>query len=172
MCSIAAVVAFLIKRINFHVWLMLSYRRPYRFPKEVLLEEVYVPRTVRWGVYPAGYAIVIIFFLGIILLIAVVGLIVLRFNRGLSAGRIDDGMLVITMPTDEYKEKNSGILDIIEKHVPKGRIDGITVKDDESTISYSFLKMKKDTFSELQNCLQEITNKAKLNLFYNRSGQI
>jgi hypothetical protein len=144
---------------------IVRFRTPIKEPEEIGFIMLVIASSLSCAIFN-------MVFLGIILFIAVVALMVLRFNRGLSGGRIDDGMLVITMPTDEYKEKNPGILDIIEKHVPKGKIDGITVKDDESTISYSFLKMEKDTFSQLQNSLQVITNKAKLNLFYNRSGQI
>ena len=144
---------------------IVRFRTPIKEPEEIGFIMLVIASSLSCAIFN-------MIFLGIILLIAVVALVVLRFSRGFLKGNLNDGMLIITVPTDEYKDKNHGILNMIEEYIPRGKIDGITVKDDESTISYSFIKMKKDTFSDLQKNLQQITNRAKLNLFYNRSGDV
>jgi hypothetical protein len=144
---------------------IVRFRTPIKEPEEIGFIMLVIASSLSCAIFN-------MVFLGIILFIAVVALFLMRFNKGLLKKRINDGMLIITIPTNEYQTKNREILDMIEEHIPKGKIDGISVKDDESTISYSFFDMKKNTFSNFQKNLQETINNAKLNLFYNRPGQI
>jgi len=144
---------------------IVRFRTPIKEPEEIGFIMLVIASSLSCAIFN-------MVFLGIILFIAVVALFLMRFNKGLLKKRINDGMLIITIPTNEYQTKNREILDMIEEHIPKGKIDGISVKDDESTISYSFFDIKKNTFSDFQKNLQETINNAKLNLFYNRSGQI
>lgn len=144
---------------------IVRFRTPIKEPEEIGFIMLVIASSLSCAIFN-------MVFLGIILLIAVVALVLMRFNGGLLKGRLNDGMLIITIPTDEYQTKNQEILNMIKEHIPKGKIDGITVKDDESTISYSFLNVRENAFSEFQKNLQETTSKAKLNLFYNRSGEV
>jgi hypothetical protein len=144
---------------------IVRFRTPIKEPEEIGFIMLVIASSLSCAIFN-------MVFLGIILLIAVVALVLMRFNGGLLKGRLNDGMLIITIPTDEYQTKNQEILNMIKEHIPKGKIDGITVKDDESTISYSFLNVRENAFSEFQKNLQETTSNAKLNLFYNRSGEV
>ncbi|MBN1842779.1 MAG: DUF4956 domain-containing protein [Deltaproteobacteria bacterium] len=112
------------------------------------------------------------FFLGIILTVAVLALLVLKSSTRLIKGRLNDGMLIITLPAKEARIKKQKILDFLEQKLPKGRVDSITENDDESIISYSFIKLGKNTMLELQSELNKLASKAKSNLFFNRSGQL
>lgn len=111
-------------------------------------------------------------FLGITLFVAVVALFVLNFTGRLWKGRLNDGMLIIRVPAQEYSAKSSQLLDFLEKKLPKGRIDSIAENHDESVISYSFIHLEKSILLELKNELKNIVSNATSNIFFNRSGDV
>jgi len=111
-------------------------------------------------------------FLGITLLVAVVALFVLNFGRRLWKGRLNDGMLIVRVPANEYSAKSSQLLDFLEKKLPKGRIDSIVENHDESVISYGFIHLEKSILLELQSELKNIASKATSNVFFNRSSEV
>ena len=111
-------------------------------------------------------------FLGIILVVAVAALLLLHLGRLLFKGRLNDGMLIVTLPAQDYRAKRRELLDFLESKLPKGRLDGITENHDESVISYGFIRLEKDTLLELQGGLKKIAKTAKSNIFFNRSGEV
>ena len=111
-------------------------------------------------------------FLGIILIVAVAALLLLSLGRVLFKGRLNDGMLIITLPAQDYQDKRRKLLDFLESKLPKGRLDGITENHNESVISYGFIRLEKDTLLELQGELKKIAETAKSNVFFNRSGEV
>lgn len=111
-------------------------------------------------------------FLGITLFVAVVALFVLNLGGRFWKGRLNDGMLIIRVPAQEYSAKSSQLLDFLEKKLPKGRIDSIAENHDESVISYSFIHLEKSILLELQNELKNIASESTSNIFFNRSGEV
>lgn len=111
-------------------------------------------------------------FLGILLSVAVSALLSVKFGRRLFKGRMNDGMVIITLPTSEYRVKGEKLMTFLEDLLPKGRIDSISEDQDESTISYSFIRLKKETLLILQNDLRMISDKAISNIFFNCSREI
>ena len=111
-------------------------------------------------------------FLGIILVVAVAALLLLHLGRLLFKGRLNDGMLIVTLPAQDYRAKRRELLDFLESKLPKGRLEGITENHDESVISYGFIRLEKDTLLELQGGLKKIAKTAKSNIFFNRSGEV
>lgn len=113
-----------------------------------------------------------ILFLGIVLIVAVLGLMVLNLKGGLIKGRSNDGMFIVTLPNGQYPAKSEQILNLLKQKLPKGRVDSITENVEESTISYSFIRMEENTLLQLQSQLKEITSEAKSNVFFNRAGEV
>ena len=113
-----------------------------------------------------------IVFLGIILLIALLALFALNWKGGIVKGRLNDGMFIISLPTDHYLEKNTEIMQLLNTHFPKGRLDSVTENNEESTVSYSFVNIKENALPEIQKQLKSITSTAKSNVFFNRSSEV
>jgi len=113
-----------------------------------------------------------ILFLAIILIITVLGLLALNLKGGFLKGRLNDGMLIVTLPTVQYRDKNGQLLDLLEKNLPKGRLDSIAENREESSISYSFVELDKKTLLEFQDRLKEIADEATSHIFFNRSGEV
>jgi len=144
---------------------IVRFRTPIKEPEEI----GFIMLVIATSICCATFNIV---FLGIILLVAVGALVVSRAAQPLLKGRFNDGMLIITLPTSEYQGQNVKLTNLLEKKLPKGRIESITESRDESVISYSFRQMTKDTLRELPGEVRKIAGNAKSNVFFNRSGEV
>lgn len=110
-------------------------------------------------------------FLGIVLLAAVVALLVLKYGRRILSGPLNDGVLIVTLPTPEYRDKGERILDFLRQKLPKGSIDSIAENEGESIISYGFAHLDDRALLELQPGLEELATATRSNVFFNRTGE-
>ena len=143
---------------------IVRFRTPIKEPEEIGFIMLVIASSLCCAIFN-------IVFLGIILTVAVIALIVLKFSRGMK-GRLNDGMLIVTLPSKEYSAKSSKLLNFLEEKMPRGRLDSIAENQDESSVSYSFVRLNKDALIEFQTGLREISDKAKSNVFFNRSGEV
>ena len=144
---------------------IVRFRTPIKEPEEIGFIMLVVAASICCATFN-------ILFLGIILVVGLLALLAMKFGRGLFKGRMNDGMLIITMPTSKYWARRVKLLNLLDKTLPNGRIDSITENHEESIVSYSFLRLKNDTLMELQGNLKKISDEVKSNVFFNRSGEI
>jgi hypothetical protein len=144
---------------------IVRFRTPIKEPEEIGFIMVVVASSICCATFN-------ILFLGILLTITYVGLLILKRGPRYLKGRLDDGMLLVTLPTGEYRLKSAHILDYLDEKIPRGKIESILENDDESVISYSFTHLKKNMLLEVQSELNDIAAGIKSNIFYNRRGEI
>lgn len=106
-------------------------------------------------------------FLAIILVIAVMGLLFLRYGRRFLDFRQNDGMLMITLPGDEYARNGEKILGTIKDQLTKGRVDSIAENEGGTVISYNFVHPNDGIVIELQKQLRNISATIQVDVFYN-----
>ena len=111
-------------------------------------------------------------FLGILLIVTYIGLLFLKKGPRFLKGRLNDGVILITLPTGEYKSKGNSIMDYLEKQLPRGKIESIIENKDETVVSYSFTHFEKNTMLEVQHELKELAASIRSNIFFNRVGEI
>ncbi|MBW1848514.1 MAG: DUF4956 domain-containing protein, partial [Deltaproteobacteria bacterium] len=131
---------------------IVRFRTPIKEPEEIGFIMLVVAASICCATFN-------LFFLGILLLIAFIGLILINKGPRIFQGRLNDGIILITMPTTEFKKIKANILDYLEEKLPKGKIESILENNDESVLSYSFLHLEKDTVIALQTELQDMTKK-------------
>ena len=144
---------------------IVRFRTPIKEPEEI----GFIMLAIATSICCATFNMV---FLGIILVVAMAALLALKIARGLFKGRLNDGMLIITLPTAHYRKNKEKLLTLMETHLPSSRIDSISESQHESVISYSFIRLGKKMMLKLQNKLTDISNELKSNIFFNRSGEI
>jgi hypothetical protein len=105
-------------------------------------------------------------FLVIVLGVGVVALLVLRYGRAFLTGSVSDGMLVVSIPTAEYRARAAELLDFLEGGLPNGRIDSVTENDDETVLSYRFSGLDKRLLLELPAGIVRIAAGARPNLYF------
>lgn len=144
---------------------IVRFRTPIKEPEEI----GFIMLVIATSICCATFNMV---FLGIILAVAVAALVALKMGRWVYKGRLNDGMLIITLPTAHYRNNKEKLLELMENHLPTSRIDSISESQHESVLSYSFIRLEKGSMLELQNKLTKISNELKTNIFFNRSGEI
>lgn len=144
---------------------IVRFRNPVKEPEEI----GFIMLVVASSLCIATFNIV---FLGIILLVAVAALFVQSMNKRIFQGKVNDGMMITTLTTADYKSNRKAILSVLEEMIPKGRIDSISETEKESIISYSFIKLDKTVLLEIQDKVKDIASDAKVNVFFNRSTEL
>ncbi len=144
---------------------IVRFRTPIKEPEEIGFIMVVVALSISIATFNLA-------FLGVILILTVLALVILNWKTSLLRQRLNDGMFIITLPTTQYHEKNERILALLEQKLPRGRLDSISEREEESTISYSFLRLENKVLLELQHQLKEISSEAFSNVFFNRSGEV
>jgi len=144
---------------------IVRFRTPIKEPEEIGFIMLVVASSIACATFN-------MIFLGILLAVALLALLILQWKSSILKGRLNDGMLIVSMPEHTYKTKGKELLDLIEKKLPKGRVDSITEHDTSSILSYSFARLEKDTMLELSSVLKSIDREIEPNLYFNRSGEV
>jgi len=144
---------------------IVRFRTPIKEPEEI----GFIMLIVAVSISSATFNLV---FLSILLIIAVIALIIMRYGRIIWKGRLNDGMLIVALPKNEYALIKKDLMALLEKNFPRGRIDSVSESKEESTISYSFANLNKEVLLNFQNELNTLSADASSNFFFNRSGQI
>lgn len=111
-------------------------------------------------------------FLAIILVIAIIGLLFLRYGQRFLDLSQNEGMLIVTVPAVEFSEKGSQIISLIKGLLEKGRLDSVAENNEETVLSYNFINKKDEVVITVQESLREICNTVKVDVFYNNKGPI
>lgn len=144
---------------------IVRFRTPIKEPEEIGFIMIVVAASICCATFRID-------FLGMLLLITFVGLIILNKGPRIIKGRLNDGIILITIPKNEYQQFQAKILDYLDKELPKGKIESILENKEESILSYSFIHMDKDTMIELKTGLSNITENIQSNIYFNRAGDI
>jgi hypothetical protein len=105
-------------------------------------------------------------FLGVMLLVAVAGLILLR--SGWLNQAHEDGLVVVTLGSDEYQAKYHPLMEYLGSSTRRGKIDSISKTSDSSIIAYSFRSLGVGTMQELQAGLDELIGNSAYDIFFNQ----
>jgi len=144
---------------------IVRFRTPIKEPEEI----GFIMLVIATSICCATFNLV---FLGILLIVTYIGLLFLKKGPRFLKGQLNDGVILITLPTGEYKSKGESIMNYLEKKFPKGKIESIIENEDESVVSYSFTHFEKSTMLEVQHELKELAGGIRSNIFFNRVGDI
>ena len=144
---------------------IVRFRTPIKEPEEIGFIMVVVATSICCAVFN-------ILFLGIVLLVTYIGLLILQRGPRFLKGRINDGMLIITVPVNDYTAKAGNIFNYLKQSLPLGKIESVTENQDNTVISYSFNTIEDDMILKIKQELLSISNQISSNFFFNRIGDI
>lgn len=144
---------------------IVRFRTPIKEPEEIGFIMIVVATSICCATFN-------ILFLGIILLVTFIGLLILQSGPRFLKGRLNDGMLILTVPADEYNGKAADIFSYLKKTLPAGKIESITENQGESVISYSFSTIEDDMILKIKQELSSISRQISSSFFFNRIGDI
>lgn len=105
-------------------------------------------------------------FLFIIMLVAILGMIVLKFDKKFFRKTKKEGLLILKLTRSSYQENGDSIIKIIKESMKNSKIDSITEEGDECSLSLSFGGMPDTNAVELKNKLGQLDQEIRLNIFY------
>lgn len=144
---------------------IVRFRTPIKEPEEIGFLMVVIASSI-------CSATLNLTFLGI--LIALTFICLLFQNKGpqFIKRRLNDGMIMVTLPTPDFNQTGAQVIAYLEQHLGKGRLDSITENDDESVVSYSFTHLQDKQLLDVQNDLKNMSVQLRSNIFFNRTSQI
>ena len=144
---------------------IVRFRTPIKEPEEIGFLMVVIASAICCATFN-------LVFLGI--LIGLTYLCLLFHNKGprFIKKRLNDGLILVTIPTHEFKKTGEQVIGYLEKNLEKGSLDSITENDDESVVSYSFTNFKNKQLIDLKNDLKEMGEHITSNVFFNRTNQV
>lgn len=141
---------------------IVRFRTPIKEPEEI----GFIMLVVATSLCAATFNIL---FLCIILGVAVIALLIMRFGRPYLMVNDNSGMVILEIPAPLYHERNRELFDTLSTHIPSGRLDSVAENDGQAVISYNFQKVKQSNLLDLKALFNDLYPSATLNIFYNNN---
>lgn len=138
---------------------IVRFRTPIKEPEEIGFLMLVIAASLICATF--NYA-----FLGVMLMVAVGGLLLLR--TGWLNQAHEDGLVIVTLGREEFQEKYQQILEYLGTTTRRGKIDSISKTADSSIISYSFRSLGGGEMNELQAGLDRLVGGAAYDIFFNQ----
>lgn len=103
--------------------------------------------------------------LGIVMLTAVAGLIMLR-SKLLNQPH-DECLVVVTLAIDQYEAKFPQVMEHLSTNTQGGKVDSITRTGGSSVIAYSFRNVREKTLQELERGLDNLIGESAYDMYFN-----
>ncbi len=142
---------------------IVRFRTPIKEPEEIGFLMVVIATSLACATF--NFA-----FLGIILLLAVVALLLQELAPGVLRGAPGAGVLLISLPQDEFSGKRGALFAAHRESVQRGRLEGRSQGRDEVVVTYSFRQLESPGAIELQQRLEGVVAPSHVTLSYERDG--
>ncbi len=144
---------------------IVRFRTPIKEPEEIGFIMIVISTSICCATFN-------ILFLCLILMITYIGLVVLQKGPRFFKGRLNDGVIIITIPSENFREKAQDVLTFLRNMLPAGKVESLIENRDETVVSYSFTRLEDEMIIKIKNELGEISGRINANFFFNRIGDI
>lgn len=142
---------------------IVRFRTPVKEPEEIGFIMLVVATSLCCATFN-------LLFLGIILVVALVALLGLHFGKRFLDLRQNDGMLIISVPTETYHRLSEKILAVVDQFIVRKRLDSLVDNNGEVVVSYNFINVSDLKVLQIQDALQGIDSGVKANIYNNNAA--
>jgi hypothetical protein len=143
---------------------IVRFRTPIKEPEEIGFLMVVIAAALSCATFSFQ-------FLGIILLVAVLGLLALNARWSVLNKARRDGMVIVSLPRAQYDQSKERVLRGLEEGLPRGHIDSIVEQDAQAVIHYSFLGGGREGIALFDRLKQDVPG-LQVNVFFSHGGEI
>ena len=143
---------------------IVRFRTPIKEPEEIGFIMLVIAVSLATATFKLA-------FVGLILVVAVVGLFAQGMTR-LFAGGASDGTIVISLPVNGTPTDPSVITAVLRKRLPKAKLESVSQSDRETVVSYNFQGSSDSALAGLQAELTAAAGPSSYNIFFNRPGML
>ena len=144
---------------------IVRFRTPIKEPEEIGFIMVVIAAAICCATFN-------LVFLGVLLVVTFIGLLLLNKGPRLFNKNLNDGIILVSVPTVTYRDQSQSILDFLKQHLPGGQLESVIENEDESVVSYGFKQFDQPLMLEVQDGLKALSSQIKSNIFFNRSGDV
>lgn len=144
---------------------MVRFRNPVKEPEEIGFIMLVIAASIACATFNLA-------FLVILLGVAIIALLLLRFGPGLLKSPRKDGVLMLTLAEGEYLAKSVALGRFIGSCLRQSRLESVGKMGDQSVLTYSFMGLKDDTVPEIHQGLQKIADARDISVHFHRPGAL
>ncbi|MEM7309520.1 MAG: DUF4956 domain-containing protein [Planctomycetota bacterium] len=142
---------------------IVRFRTPIKEPEEISFVMLVVATSLSCATFN-------FLFLALVLGGAVVALLAMRALRGMTGKRAGAGMLVVQVPSGEYRERADELLGYLERELPAATLDSVTEGEASTSIGYRCVGLDPARIAALQRDLRGIAPGASSSVYVERES--
>ncbi len=137
---------------------IVRFRTPIKEPEEIGFLMLVIASSITCATFN-------FLFQGIILTIAIVGLVILR--SGILQRIQDDGVFIVTLTLDDFQILEPKVANHVRSMTKGGRIESITKRDDQVVVSYRFRRLIANDIAEFQKVMGGLLRNQDFDVYLN-----
>ena len=141
---------------------IVRFRTPIKEPEEIGFIMLVVATSLCCATFN-------LLFLAIILGIALIALLGLHFGKRFLDLRQNDGMLIISLPSEVYSQASGRILAVIDAFISKKRLDSLVENNGETVLSFNFVGAGDQKVLQVQDALHKVDAGLRANIYTNNA---
>jgi len=111
------------------------------------------------------------FFLGILLMVALLALVIQKAVLSKAKGQASDGAVMVRLPAGQFAVHGTRLTKMLSERLPRGRLDSVTESGKESVICYSFVEADAAQALEIKSVEQQVAG-SRVDIFFSRPGEV
>jgi hypothetical protein len=143
---------------------IVRFRTPIKEPEEIGFIMLVISTSIAIATFKLAFA-------GIIFFSALAALFGQAFTRRLTRMEAN-GTIVISLPTNGKPLDPAAITAVLQRRVPKARLENVSQTDREMVVSYNFQRISDPALARLQADLDTVAGASTYNVFFNRPGAL
>ena len=141
---------------------IVRFRTPIKDPEEVGFILLVIATSLTCATFNIPYLI-------FIMIIAIIAMIILKYDKRLFRKNANEGMLILKINSSVYEKSYSDILKTISSSPSKLKADSIIEEEQVTTLSYSFSKLEDESLIQLKSALKAIDSNSSTSVFYTQN---
>lgn len=105
-------------------------------------------------------------FLGLIMIVSVLGLLILKYDKKIFRKTTDEGMVILKIPNHIYSASHEHVNVSLNENLGRLKVDSILESDNICTLTYTFSDLSHDKALALRLGLKGISEEINMNVFY------
>lgn len=140
---------------------IVRFRTPIKEPEEIGFIMLVIAVSIATATFKLP-------FVGVIFVVAVIGLVIQTGVRLFRSSTLD-GVIVVTLPTDGQPANAEAIAELLKKRLSRARLESVSRSEHETVMSYNFQGISEGSLLALQSELSAAARSSSFNIFFNRS---
>lgn len=138
---------------------IVRFRTPIKEPEEIGFLMLVIAASLTCATF--NYT-----FLGVLLLVALGGLLLLR--SGWLNQSHEECLVVVTLGRDDYQMRFRELMEFLGTHTNRGKLDSLSKTGDSAILAYSFRGVTRSSIQELQAGLDGLVGESTYDIFLNQ----